>query len=299
MRDTANIKAFWILTMILILGCKQSNQTDTVQGQKDTIISNNSTTSVNFKVGFDTLTFIEQNRWSGDYAYLSSDLLKDNDLEMIPPSELRLMRNEIFARYGYQFKAQDLRAYYENQTWYKPLFDNVDKYLSQTERNNISLIQQHEKTNNAITKQELFDYYVRKVKFGEEHLIPRAVAHKFGLTVFDSFEYYNGFVVAKSQVFESATKYRYLIYTRFMGCNECQYEYELRKYDLEGYEMGIWELGRDLEIIKMLSDNHLYCYAVNYPIVSFDDDTTEINPADIDTIILNIKMTDSEDLVFD
>ena len=54
-----------------------------------------------------------------------------------------------------------------------------------------------------------------------------------------------------------------------------------------------------LEIVEMKADNHLYCYGLEHPILSFEDDTTVIKPEDIDTIILNIKLTETSDIDFE
>ena len=50
------------------------------------------------------------------------------------------MKNEIFARYGYIFKSEDLISYFSAKEWYKPLYENVDKYLSEIEHHNIKVI---------------------------------------------------------------------------------------------------------------------------------------------------------------
>jgi len=58
--------------------------------------------------------------------------------------ELRLMRNEYYARYGYIFKSQDLREYFEGQKWYQPLYENVDDKLTEKDKKNIMLILEFE-----------------------------------------------------------------------------------------------------------------------------------------------------------
>lgn len=60
--------------------------------------------------------------------------------------ELRIMRNEIFARYGYIFKSQDLKTYFEKQKWYKPLSENVEDKLTEIDKKNIALILEYEKS---------------------------------------------------------------------------------------------------------------------------------------------------------
>lgn len=49
------------------------------------------------------------------------------DLSVVPYDELRLLRNEVFARNGYLFNDGFLRGYFNRQKWYMPIFD-VDTF---------------------------------------------------------------------------------------------------------------------------------------------------------------------------
>ncbi|WP_415225378.1 YARHG domain-containing protein [Psychromonas sp.] len=44
-------------------------------------------------------------------------LLSKNELLLNNPTELRLMRNEIFARHGFIFKSKDLKRYFSQRSW--------------------------------------------------------------------------------------------------------------------------------------------------------------------------------------
>lgn len=55
-------------------------------------------------------------------------------------NELRIMRNEIFARYGYIFNSQDLSEYFETKLWYNPTNSNVDDKLTDIDKSNIERI---------------------------------------------------------------------------------------------------------------------------------------------------------------
>lgn len=48
-------------------------------------------------------------------------------------SEMRIFRNEIFARHGRTFSSSDLKEYFENQKWYKPSQNFKISTLSQKE----------------------------------------------------------------------------------------------------------------------------------------------------------------------
>jgi hypothetical protein len=78
----------------------------------------------------------------GTYPFTSEKKLSNNDLSKYSKSELQLMRNEIFARYGYIFKSGGKMAeYFSKQSWYKPYHTNVDDFLTKIEKHNIELIQ--------------------------------------------------------------------------------------------------------------------------------------------------------------
>jgi hypothetical protein len=288
-------KTYWILPMILVTGCMTKQDNKTKELSKDSITVQNEISIKETNEVLDTLKFIKNNERAGDYWCVSTDSLKDDDLELIPPSELRLMRNEIFARYGYIFKSEDLRKHFANQKWYKPLFRNVDKYITSREKYNIEFIQKHEKINKEISQKELFDYFIEKINNREGDKIPRLISHKYGESAFANFQ---GIIKAEKQVFKKAKDYRFIVYNRFNGGNESPLEYRLLKFDLNGTPLDFWTLGNDLRTIEMQSDNHLYCFGIEYPDIPFDDDTTEINPEEIDTTQINIILTEKEEIIF-
>lgn len=56
--------------------------------------------------------------------------------------ELDIMRNEIFADYGYRFKTQKWMDYFERKPWYEAKYDNVDDQLTEIDKANIKTILQ-------------------------------------------------------------------------------------------------------------------------------------------------------------
>lgn len=67
----------------------------------------------------------------------------EKELSDLSREELRLARNEIYARYGRMFKSADLELYFTNKAWYQPsiasdAFD--DSLLSQTDLENLKAI---------------------------------------------------------------------------------------------------------------------------------------------------------------
>ena len=69
------------------------------------------------------------------------------ELAHLNPWQLRIARNEIFARYGYTFGPQDLVHHFSVQPWYRPSdlpAQEILEKLSRTEWRNIALIRQAE-----------------------------------------------------------------------------------------------------------------------------------------------------------
>ncbi|MBN8587674.1 MAG: YARHG domain-containing protein [Rhodothermia bacterium] len=84
---------------------------------------------------------------AGTYPETSARVLKQVDVENRPPDELRIMRNEIYARHGYNFKLKDMRAHFDRQDWYMPWNTDVRGLLSETEKKNEELLKRYEKYN--------------------------------------------------------------------------------------------------------------------------------------------------------
>ena len=54
--------------------------------------------------------------------------------------ELRLIRNEIFARNGYRFNSTDLNKHFNQFDWYVPTHNKADSMLSDIDKKNVALI---------------------------------------------------------------------------------------------------------------------------------------------------------------
>lgn len=80
----------------------------------------------------------------GRWPEASQRLLTEEDVWNYDADELRLMRNEIYARHGYSFKIKDMRYYFEDQDWYMPVTTDIRRDLTTTEVANIELIYEYE-----------------------------------------------------------------------------------------------------------------------------------------------------------
>jgi serine/threonine protein kinase len=78
----------------------------------------------------------------GWYPEASTRQLTPADLSPLSKEQLKIMRNEIFARHGYIFQTQAMKEYFQATPWYYPQFDDVSHLLTPIEQYNIQLIQQ-------------------------------------------------------------------------------------------------------------------------------------------------------------
>jgi uncharacterized membrane protein len=106
-------------------------------GTRQATQGNNSTTDVSRSIS-NLVT-------PGSYPQASDRLLTVYDVNGRSPYELKIMRNEIFARHGYIFKTDDMRTYFNNTSWYRPMYYDVNDKLSDVERQNVDLIKKFEK----------------------------------------------------------------------------------------------------------------------------------------------------------
>ena len=64
---------------------------------------------------------------------LLSETISDFDLAILSNSDLRILRNMIYAKYGNIFSSSDLTNYYSNFAWYKPSKKVKDSDLTEEE----------------------------------------------------------------------------------------------------------------------------------------------------------------------
>ncbi len=81
------------------------------------------------------------------FDFASESVLYSGVLGSFTKKELQLMRNEIYARHGYQFSTPEMKEYFSRCPWYSPRGNNnaVVAELSETEQLNIQQIKRAEK----------------------------------------------------------------------------------------------------------------------------------------------------------
>ena len=109
----------------------------------------------------------------GDMELFENKLISDTMLRGLSLHELRLLRNEIYARHGRIFKTMWLQQYFGGQEWYDPKEDFKDEEISGPDKTNIETIVAYEnKLHNSISSkpitaallQGLFVEDVRKMR---------------------------------------------------------------------------------------------------------------------------------------
>ena len=89
-------------------------------------------------------TIHNSSNFTGNFPQASERLLTSAELIGLSKQDLKIMRNEIFARHGYIFKTTEMKSHFVNQTWYRGQYDDVTSYLSEIEKQNIELIKKYE-----------------------------------------------------------------------------------------------------------------------------------------------------------
>lgn len=83
-------------------------------------------------------------RGMGMFPEGSERRLTKDDLISLGSRELKIMRNEIFARHGYIFKTSDMINHFSGESWYKPIYNDVTAMLSTIEKANVNFIKSYE-----------------------------------------------------------------------------------------------------------------------------------------------------------
>jgi len=111
---------------------QQKELSDKLLAEKDRVTNNNNSYSTSGYV-------------HGAFPQASERYLIYSDVNGLSQWDLKIMRNEIFARHGYIFQTDEMRNYFSNKSWYNPRFYDVNNMLSKIEKENIALIKVYER----------------------------------------------------------------------------------------------------------------------------------------------------------
>ncbi|MDB9374042.1 protein kinase domain-containing protein [Nodularia sphaerocarpa] len=87
---------------------------------------------------------------TNSYLWLSERLVTDADLDDKDGLELDIMRNSIYARHGRRFDTPSLQEYFNNQSWYNPVYSPKafpPKLLSNLEQRNAEYVSKYQDRN--------------------------------------------------------------------------------------------------------------------------------------------------------
>ena len=92
----------------------------------------------------------------GDMELFENKLISEALLRGVSLHELRLLRNEIYARHGRIFRTDWLQQYFGSQPWYDPKEDFKDEEISGADKTNIETIVKYEgKLHDQISKRPI------------------------------------------------------------------------------------------------------------------------------------------------
>jgi len=88
---------------------------------------------------------------STDYVISDSNtrIITTTELTNLTPWQLKVARNEIYARHGREFVHKDLQCYFGGKLWYAINPNFTESMLSTTENKNVATIQAYEKSTNS------------------------------------------------------------------------------------------------------------------------------------------------------
>ena len=201
----------------------------------------------------------KENSRPGKYQVASERILSNNEIANMDKTELKLMKNEIFARYGYIFKKAEMKSYFESQHWYQPKYEDVTSFLSDIEKRNIKLLNDYELMENknkegvnddkqtdnfkAIDGKfeiENYSYYLNQASKNDI---------KNRLTEKNNFDYDRA-VIISSIVFNSNNK-----------CEVCKFYYKKKRSDRKIYHTYDYKIEGDL--IKIFANGDVWTIEIN------------------------------------
>ena len=80
----------------------------------------------------------------GDMEFFENKTISEQMLQGLSLHELRLLRNEIYARHGRMFRAEWLQQYFYTQPWYNPDENFKDEQISGNDKLNVETIVRYE-----------------------------------------------------------------------------------------------------------------------------------------------------------
>ncbi len=117
------------------------NNTNSTNNSNGTSTSTNSNSGNNQGANEYEISFDE----SRDYIYPSNkEYITKEQLDKLTKDEIALLRNEIYARHGYEFQLQQYKDYFNKKSWYRPSSSFDESMFNSIEKANKDLIVEYE-----------------------------------------------------------------------------------------------------------------------------------------------------------
>lgn len=134
---------------------------------------------------------VQETQYSQYYIFADSSqrLLEYDDVCRISNADIRVAKNEIYARHGRKFSSTDLQEYFAQMPWYRGTIepDQFDENsLNEIERANVSFLdQEYQRGTGNYTNTSVTSSILNRIKWQSSSLQSAVIDDKIGL---DSFE---------------------------------------------------------------------------------------------------------------
>lgn len=133
-----------IVTSIMVTGFHKPEPKSNLAASKTVDHSKDKAVENKDKINHDRQS-TEEKGSSPDYILPASDkkVIGEEDIANLTKQQLRIARNEIYARHGYVFKSQDLQEVFSSKSWYQqdPSYDGS---LNEIEKGNVAFLKARE-----------------------------------------------------------------------------------------------------------------------------------------------------------
>lgn len=167
---------FLISTVSFILtACSTRARIEDTAGSADTVSSGQESTGTAAAATMQQV--VDEGKLSQGTEYIlpevSTRLYSQGELEILSADQMKLARNEIYARHGRKFKDQSLQEYFQGKSWYQGTVEPDqfgDGQLNQTERSNLELLKRLEnEARNGRTGYPTAPYAKAFAKWDDQH----------------------------------------------------------------------------------------------------------------------------------
>jgi hypothetical protein len=177
-----------------------------------------------------------------------------NGIFLLNKNELRLLRNTIYAKYGYIFRSKDLQNHFSQFEWYRGTKNNVDDEFTERDKKNIGLIQKIEANYPPVQNENIVGYWLDNR--GGNEIMQKAIynGEDYVISMFPCFRIYSNGTFLISSHDTSVTGY---------GLWKIENNKFILTYLSEDPEYGAFNFNKPLDFMEIESPDgkkYLHCY---------------------------------------